>query len=69
MESRAKELKAYFESTELPTQLRLNKSAMINNVSKFIKSHLEMVFHNSDKKVFIPYLDRLEEVKTIIERK
>jgi hypothetical protein len=69
MESRAIELKAYFESVELPEQLRLNESEMINNVSKFIKSHLEMVFHNSDKKVFIPYLDRLEEVKTIIEKK
>jgi hypothetical protein len=67
MEVRAKELEAYFKSIELPKSLRLNKSAMINNVDKFIKSHLQVVLHNSKKKVYKPYLDRLEELKTIIE--
>ena len=67
MESRAKELKTYFESAELPKTLELNKSQMISDVKKFIKSHLKVVFHNSDKKVYKPYLDRLEQVKTIIE--
>jgi hypothetical protein len=67
MEVRAKELKAYFESVELPKTLELNKSELITNVEKFIQSHLQVVLHNSKNKVFKPYLDRLEQVKTIIK--
>lgn len=69
MEKQAIKLQSYFESIELPKELRLNKSELITNVDKFIKAHLKVVLSNPNRNVYKPYLDRLEQVKTIIKTK
>jgi len=67
MQEQAIQLQSYFESVELPKTLQLNKSELITNVEKFIQSHLQVVFSNPNRNVYKPYLDRLEQVKTIIK--
>jgi hypothetical protein len=69
MQEQAIKLQSYFESIELPKTLQLNKSELITNVEKFIKSHLQVVLHNNNNNTYKPYLDRLEQVKTIIKKK
>ncbi len=57
-------LETYFAKISLPTQpLKLNPYTTITNVSKFIDSHLATVKANSDKRTFMPYLHRLQELK------
>jgi hypothetical protein len=59
------ELENYFASIELPTQpIRLNENSTITNCSKFIQSHFACVKANNGKRTFLPYLDRLKELKT-----
>ena len=69
MQEQAIQLQSYFENIELPKTLQLNKSELITNVEKFIQSHLQVVLSNPNRNVYKPYLDRLEQVKTIIKTK
>jgi len=61
------ELELYFKSIVLPTQhLKLNTGPTILNVSKFIEGHLNFVKANNGKQTFLPYLNRLQELKQIV---
>ena len=58
------ELENYFASVELPTQpLKLNRCSTIKDCSLFIESHFATVKANNGKRVFLPYLNRLKELK------
>ena len=58
-------LEDYFKNKEPPTQpIRLNKCTVINDVSLFVDSHLATVKANNGNQTFLPYLNRLEELKT-----
>lgn len=62
------ELETYFSSIELPTQpIKLNQCSRIINVSLFIESHLATARTNNGKRVFLPYLNRLHELKNILK--
>lgn len=62
-----KELKAYFSETQLPTQpVKLNKCSTIKNCSLFIESHFSTVKANNGKRTFLPYLNRLQELKQVL---
>lgn len=62
-----KELENYFKSIELPTEsVKLNQCSMITDVALFIESHLSFLKRNNGKKRFIPYLNRLQELKLIL---
>lgn len=58
------ELEKYFAGVTLPTQpLKLNQCSTILNVPLFIQSQFAAVNNNKGKRIFIPYLNRLQELK------
>ena len=67
-DKRIKELEDFFNSIELPKELRLNKSAYVLDLPKMIQTHL-LVVKNQNKLVYLPYLERLELVKEILTPK
>ena len=61
------ELEAFFKGITLPTKpIQLNQCSTVANVSLFIESHFATVKANSGKRTFLPYLHRLQELKTIL---
>ena len=61
------ELENYFNGITLPTQpLKLNKCNTITNCSLFIESHFATVKANNGKRTFLPYLNRLQELKQVL---
>ena len=62
-----KELEHYFKTTTLPTQpVKLNQCSTITNFSLFIESHFATVKANNGKRTFLPYLNRLKDLKMIL---
>jgi hypothetical protein len=60
-------LESYFSSIDLPSHpIRLNQCSKIGNISKFISSHLTIIKANNGKRTFLPYFERLQELKTIL---
>ena len=60
------ELENYFASIELPTQpVKLNSCSIITDCSLFIESHFAAVKANNGKRTFLPYLNRLQELKQV----
>jgi hypothetical protein len=58
------ELENYFTGITIPTQpVKLNKCSTVINVSLFIESHFTTVKANNGKRTFLPYLNRLQELK------
>jgi len=61
------ELEQYFQSIILPDYpIKLNQAATITNVSNFIDSHLATVKTNNGNRTFLPYLNRLFELKKLL---
>ena len=62
------ELENYFTGITLPTQpLMLNRCTTITNCPLFIESHFATVKANNGKRTFLPYLNRLQELKQVLE--
>ncbi len=61
------EFENYFASIELPTQpIKLNRCSTITDCSLFIESHFATLKANNSKRTFLPYLNRLQELKRIL---
>lgn len=61
------ELENYFANIELPTQpVKLNRCSTITDCSLFIESHFATVKANNGKRTFLPYLNRLQELKQVL---
>jgi hypothetical protein len=61
------ELETYFASIELPTHpIKLNRYSTITDCSLFIESHFATVKENNGKRAFLPYLNRLKELKQFL---
>jgi hypothetical protein len=61
------ELENYFTGITLPTQpVKLNRCSTISNCSLFIESHIANVKANNGKRTFLPYLNRLQELKQVL---
>lgn len=61
------ELENYFAGIEPPTQpVKLNNCSTITDCSLFIETHLATVKANNGKETFLPYLNRLQELKNIL---
>lgn len=61
------ELENYFTSIELPTQpVKLNRCSTITDCSLFIESHFAAVKGNNGNRTFLPYLNRLQELKQVL---
>lgn len=58
------ELENYFAGIELPSQLvKLNPHSSLTDVSLFIESHFATLKANNGKRIYLPYLNRLKELK------
>ena len=61
------DLKSYFEDVEIPTQpVKLNRFSTITNCSLFIESHFTTIKANDGKQAFLPYLNRLQDLKQVL---
>jgi hypothetical protein len=61
------ELEIYFAATLLPaTPLKLNKCSTITDCSIFIESHFATVKANDGNRTFLPFLQRLQELKQVL---
>ncbi len=61
------ELENYFAGITVPTYpVKLKQGEIIKNCSLFIESHLAIVKANNGIRTFLPYLNRLQELKQII---
>ena len=62
------ELENYFTGITLTTQpLKLNAYSTIIDCSRFIENHFATVKANNGKRTFLPYLNRLQELKQVLE--
>ena len=62
-------LETFFTSTRLPTTpIKLDQCSTITNVPLFIKAHLETVQNNNGKHAYLPYLERLRLLKSILNK-
>lgn len=60
-------LENYFTGIALPTQpIKLNRCSTITNCSLFIENHFATVKANNGKRNFLPYLNRLQELKQVL---
>jgi len=58
------ELETYFLGIELPTkQVIINQCSKITNVPLFIESHFKTVKNHNGNQTYLPYLNRLQELK------
>jgi hypothetical protein len=61
------ELETFFISTTLPSQpVKLDVCSTITDVCLFVSSHVATVKANNGNKTFLPYLNRLQELKQIL---
>ncbi len=64
------ELENYFSNIEIPTQpLKINRYTTITDCSLFIESHLATVKHYNGNRYFLPYLEKLQELKQFLAQK
>lgn len=62
------ELEHYFKIVKLPTPpVKLNQCTKIIDISKFIDSHLAIMKAQNGKRIYLPYLNRLQELKQYIK--
>lgn len=62
------ELEKYFKAVSMPAKpVKLNQCSSIINIPLFIVSHLAIVKRNNGRIVFLPYLNRLKELKLLLE--
>jgi hypothetical protein len=61
------DLENYFAGITLPNQpVKLNRCSTITNCFLFIESHFVTVKANNGKRTFLPYLNRLQELKQVL---
>jgi hypothetical protein len=64
------ELESYFEDSLLQNQtIKLNSHSTITDYPLFIKSHFSTIKANKNKSVFLPHLNRLQELKQVLTTK
>jgi hypothetical protein len=61
------ELESYFASIDIPTQpIKPNSYSTITDCSLFIRNHLATVKAQNGKRTFLPYLNRLTQLKQVL---
>lgn len=66
-EKEINELENYFASISFPKQaIKFNSYCSILDTSKFVDAHLSVVRTNNGKPGFLPYLERLQELRNIL---
>ena len=67
LEKELQSLQDYFNTIALPDTIRLNPCSMINNLPKFVHSHLDSIRFSNGNEHAIPYLERLYELKQLLQ--
>lgn len=63
------ELEEYFNTIMVPVgTFQVTPSLKITDLSVFIDSHLQTVKNYNGNKTFIPYMDRLNQVKNYLQQ-
>ena len=57
----------FFALQKLPESIRLNAWSMITDTNLFITSHIGIVKYHNGENIYKPYLERLFELKKILE--
>jgi len=60
------ELQQFYSTAQLPKSIKLSFGRVVD-VPRFVERHLAHVKHNAQKPSFRPYLERLEELKTVLK--
>ena len=61
------EFEAFYANVILPsTPVQLSVCERIDDVNLFVESHLEYVRANNGKRIFLPYLERLQDLKELL---
>ena len=61
------ELEKFYSETQLPAEpVKLNSCSTVSNCLLFIESHFATVKANNGNNRFLPYLNRLRELKTVL---
>ena len=63
----AKELEDFFATAALPETATLQEGTTVVDVPLFVAAHLECIRANHNNKLFLPYANRLRQLKTFIE--
>ena len=67
--SQINEFETFFNSIELPKEpIKLNSFCTVN-VSQMVETHIASLKRNEGNKWFIPYIDRLNDLKTYLENR
>ncbi len=61
-----KTLEDFFTSAILPDRIVLSPCEVISDPKKFISSHLGTINRHNGNPVYLPYFQRLEQVRAII---
>lgn len=60
-------LKEFFNSSDLPKEpIMLNQCTRIDNIELFIKTHLSIAEENNKNQRYLPYFERLKQLKKIL---
>ena len=58
------ELEKYFSSIKLPTEpIKINECCIVNDCSMLVETHLAILKRNNGKRLCLPYLHRLQNLK------
>jgi len=63
------DLEQYFKERELPETFQLNSYTKITNCAKFVDNHIAILRANPKKTLYLPYYERLELFKNILNEK
>jgi hypothetical protein len=61
------EMEQFFKSIKLPEMIKLDQCSKITDVPLFVESHLSVLKAQNGNRRYMPYLDRLNEMKTILK--
>lgn len=61
-------LESYFATAQIPAvPVMIDKCSTITDVPRFVAGHLSLVKANAGNMVFLPYLERLQRLRGILE--
>lgn len=61
------DLEQWFKDNPPPKEVRLNRYSVITDTDKFIKSHISVLRAHSGNKGYMPYYERLIQLKKVCE--
>jgi len=60
------DLEQYFKGRLLPESFQLNSHTKITNCAKFVENHIAILRANPKKILYLPYYERLEQFKNML---